>query len=254
MDNKNPTVPEQNNPNPAASPLPDTTTPPLTPSDLNPPPQTAPPSPQPEPTWPQTPQVPIPPPSEPILPPTQPPPPTPSPLDNPWGAPTQPPPIDGPQEESIPAASDAAPTDLSHLIGNDTQTGSAPVQPQQSIQTSETLVVPNVSSAPEVPTLPTEGNHRGIPKWVIGLGVGLLIVVAGASAYFILGIGQAPKTTSIPATQTPSTQEVKAPPPVTQPTSPVSTGSATFGEVEEGSGAQQATSAADLLRQRQKGQ
>lgn len=197
-------------------------------------------------TWPSTPQVPTAPepPSalEPIAPTPQPQdttsPPT-SPLDNPWGAPLQPPPIDGP----IAPQSESTPTDLSHLIGNDTIS----TEPQPATATSETLVVPSTNSAPEVPTLPTEGNHRGIPKWVIGLGVGLLIIVAGASAYFILGIGQPPKTSSVPATEAPK-QEIKPPPPVSKP-SPESaaTGSASFGELE---GSKQATSAADLLRQR----
>ena len=195
-----------------------------------------------------------------------------SPLDNPWGSPIQPPPINEPQtptqpswatttvnppqpEEPVnpapPAPSEAAPTDLSHLITNNN-----PEHPPATQPAPETLVVPsNTGVAPEVPNIPTE-NHKGIPKWLIGLGIGLLILVGGASAYFILGIGQPPKTsTSLPATTAPKVSEVKPPPPIPTPATqatpqPSATGSANFGALQDGS-APQATSAADLLRQRQ---
>ena len=131
---------------------------------------------------------------------------------------------------------EAAPTDLSHLITNNNS------QP-------ETLVVPPASSTPEVPTMPSE-NHKRVPRWLIGVGVGLLLAVVVATAYFILGIGQAPKSTSQPAT-TVSQNQIKPPLPIATP-APTSeqpaTGSASFGELQ---GGQQATSAADLLRQRQ---
>lgn len=167
-----------------------------------------------------------------------------SPLDNPWGAPSQPPPIDGsPQPATQPSwnVTDSAPTDLSHLINNDN-----PEQPSGQ-PGPETLVVPPTNNTPEVPTIPTE-NHKGVPKWLIGLGIGLLILVLGASAYFILGIGQPSKgTTSLPATTVPQTAEVKRPPQVTQPTP--ATGSANFGELQ-GGGTRQATRAGDLIPQR----
>lgn len=175
-----------------------------------------------------------------------------SPLDNPLGAPAQPPPIDGPDQTTPPAwsppsqpageSTQAAPTDLSHLIS----TNNSQEQPQS---TAETLIVPTTAS-PEVPNLPTE-ERRGIPKWMIGVGIGLLLLVTGASAYFILGIGRKPETSSVPATTQTQTSQIKPPPPVATPVAqptPQSTGSANFGEL---GGAQQATSAADLLRQRQ---
>lgn len=194
-----------------------------------------------------------------------------SPLDNPWGAPVKPPPIEQPQAATQPswtniptnptdeqttnappaAPAEATPTDLSHLISNNNQ-------PEQAAQpASETLVIPSTATpAPEIPTLPTQ-NHKGIPKWLIGLGLGLLLLVGGASAYFILGVGQPTKTTSLPATTTPETSEVQLPPPITTPTEQAqsseqtaATGSANFGELQD-SGSQGATSAADLLRQRQ---
>ncbi|MBI2018468.1 hypothetical protein HYS96_02060 [Candidatus Daviesbacteria bacterium] len=213
-----------------------------------------------------------------------------SPLDNPWGAPTQPPPIDGstpmtqdavdtfssppkPQPETTPPwfnqnspsiqsadqglenpkppnpfEGEPAPTDLSHLINNN----APPESTKPAGSEAETVVAP-ANGVPEVPTVPTEG-HKGFPKWLIGVGVGLLIIVTGVSAYFILGIGQSPKqTTSIPAETAPVSQQVKPPAPiptpVVQPT-PTATGSANFGQLQ-GSGTQQATRAADLIRQPQ---
>lgn len=203
-----------------------------------------------------------------------------SPLDNPWGAPTQAPPIDGstpvttdtvntfspppkPQPETTPPWSnqssppiqspnplegEPAPTDLSHLINNN-----APTESTQPVgNEAETLVTPD-SGAPEVPTIPTEG-HKSFPKWLIGVGVGLLIIVTGVSAYFILGIGQSPKqTTSIPAETVPASQQAKPPAPIPTPIAqpePTATGSANFGQLQ-GSGTQQATRAADLIRQPQ---
>lgn len=222
------------NPNPAQTP---TWTPPITQTDAVPP---------------QTPQ-----------------PPAASPLDNPWGSPSQPPPLDGSQTPTQPswmntptmtspdqpisaAPMESAPTDLSHLIsGNNNASAEGVAAP------AETLVVPSAPTAnPEVPNLPTDA-HKGIPKWVIGLGIGLLLLVLGASAYFILGIGQPAKpTTSIPATT--ENAEVKPPVPASAPTSqpntePAASGSNNFGEFEGNGAPPQATSAADLLRQRQQG-
>lgn len=163
-----------------------------------------------------------------------------SPLNNPWGetpaTPTQPSWMTSPTE--------TAPTDLSHLIsGNQQESTHMPA--------AESLVVPSAGVNPEVPNLPTE-THKGIPKWLIGLSVGLLIIVLGASAYFILGIGQPSKgTTSLPAATTPQTSQVKPPLPIATPsTQPSASSSANFGQL---GGAPPATSAADLIRQRQQG-
>lgn len=204
-----------------------------------------------------------------------------SPLDNPWNVPTQPPPIDGSPQNPTPTwvsnptpppteigsapstlgptvpptqplsgagpasnPTESVPTDLSHLISNNTpNNGGQNPSPSE----AETLVMPQAPVTPEVPTIPTE-NHKGVPKWLIGVGISLLVMVAGASAYFILGIGQPAKLNeSVPAQVT--KQTVKTPPPVATPAPAVATGSANFGELEEGT--QPATSAADLLRQRQ---
>ncbi len=187
-----------------------------------------------------------------------------SPLDNPWGSPPQPPPIEGSLPSQIPSApenkpmpnpeatpAESTPTDLSHLISNNHTPDTSPAS-----NTSETLVLPQAN--PEVPTLPAE-THNGIPKWLIGVGVGLLVIVAGASAYFILGIGQPPKNpTSLPA-ETSDTKEVKPPAPVATSSPKISptpspSGSANFGAIE-GTGSastKQATSAAELLKQKKK--
>lgn len=261
MDNSNQNDP--NNPNPSAPPF---GAPPTVPDPIQQPVET-PPQPQP---WPNIPQAPIQPPAAPQLQSEQ----TPSlsPLDNPWGSAIQTPPIDNAQptwaptptpippapisvpEQAIPdfpavnpteggTNQDSAPTDLSHLISN---------QPDNSAQMApETLVVPSGTVSPEV-SVPTEG-HKGIPKWLIGVGIGLILVVAAASAYFILGIGQPSKTTSLPATTTRASQ---TPRPVVTPepsAQAAATGSANFGEVQGNAGTNTATSAADLIRQRQQG-
>lgn len=191
--------------------------------------------------------------------------PTGSSLDNPWGTPSpaqsEPPPwsqtasSEVKQPEPIqPTQTDTPPTDLSHLISSepapaaDQQNSLSQIQPTPT-NGSENLASQSKSTNPEIPTLPNETSHGGIPKWVIGLGIGLLIVVAGASAYFILGIGQPPKTASVPA-QVVNTQRLNTPVPVSQPT-PIASTSTSFGELE-GSETNQATSAGDLLRQGQR--
>ncbi len=147
--------------------------------------------------------------------------------------------------ETPPTPTESAPTDLSHLISSNL--GQEPLTQQP---TAETLVVPPVQNSTEEAAPST--NHKGIPRWLIGLAVGLLVLVAGASAYFILGIGQTKTATSLPATIAPKQSEVKPPPLPTPPIQPVATGSANFGELEGGGGGgtEQATSAADLIRQR----
>lgn len=198
-----------------------------------------------------------------------------SPLDNPWGAPSQAPAIDGnpqtpqstwPSIQSTPSSnsmgpeatpqptvsdSTSTPTDLSHLISNNSpmELGSTP-EGTPPTTSAETLVVPPATATPEVPNMTSEGR-KGVPKWLIGVGIGLLIMVAGASAYFILGVGQAPKaTTSVPAEVTKPT--VKTPPPIATAvpqTNPAATGSANFGELQgNASASAKPTRAGDLIK------
>lgn len=266
MDNSNdPNLPSTSPPVPGAIPTPPPTPPP-TPSW---PP--VPPIQQPDPlaqTSPWSPPQPIPTQSQPTSTFTTP---TTSPLDNPWGVPTQAPAIDTTPPVATPAQAPSqpswmtnsalteqsptptqvenAPTDLSQLIAG---SGAAPAEPNaQTPAIPETLVVSQSNAeAPEVPTLPSDG-HKGIPKWLIGIGIGLLLIVAGASAYFILGIGQPPKaTTSVPAVTEQTT--VKPPAPIAtqvpQPTAPPeSTSSASFGQI--GGSTRTATRAGDLMNQ-----
>ncbi len=155
---------------------------------------------------------------------------------------------------------ESIPTDLSHLINN---TGEpAPVYTPPIIQ-PETLVVPsNASENTVVPNVPSENEHRAIPKWAIGIGIGLLLAVLGTSAYFILGIGQnQQESTSLPAIEQQTQQLV--PPPVATPisqapaaeapiTNPSPDGSGSFGQLEGTTPTQPAaSSAAELLLQRQ---
>ncbi len=199
---------------------------------------------------------------------------TPSPLDNPWGAPSHPPPLGGLNQQTpttqpeitqpfpnpvqtppptqpswmasstpTPSNTESAPTDLSQLIASQ-PSETTPLSTPETLQVSQSNTLP-----PEVPTLPQE--HKGIPKWLIGIGIGLLILVLGASAYFILGIGQQKTTTSLPAVTQQTT--VKTPPPIAspipQPTSPAeATGSSSFGQLGGSGGTQTATRAGDLMK------
>lgn len=153
-----------------------------------------------------------------------------------------------------PSLIESAPTDLSHLIPTQqettedtTPTYAAPVtQP-------ETLIVPPGNET--TPNIPTENESGKLPKWVIGVGVALFLAVVAASGYLILGIGQNQNSgaASIPATQQ-TTQPVlvtptNAPIPITSPVP--ATSSAGFGQISGGTPAPIATSAADLIRQRQ---
>lgn len=149
-------------------------------------------------------------------------------------------PIGGPTEP--------APTDLSHLVSNSSEPSGIYVPP---ISQPETLVTPPNNGGTEIPNVPTENQGKGIPKWVIGVGVALLLVVVGASAYFILGVGKTtPQPESTPATET--NQQTLTPPPLQVsplPAATPTTGSDGFGTFPGGT--QQATSAADLLKKKQ---
>ena len=258
-----PAATDLNNPFPAPTPAPSQSE--LTPAT----PPTADSSPAANSGWPAMPSMPAEPaapaPSTFTPPAAQPEPTSPSPLDNPWGSPAQTPPLDGtttpmdtptgsqpswaPPTESAPG-SDTAPTDLSHLISSNVDNGQA-----TSSTTPETLVVPQTIGSGATPeaTIPSQ-EHKSVPKWLIGIGVALLIIVTGTSAYFILGIGQPPKpTTSTPAEVSNPTIQT-APPvanPATQAAPSAATESANFGQIQSNQQATQATSAAELLKQRQ---
>ncbi|MBU0999816.1 hypothetical protein KKE78_00265 [Patescibacteria group bacterium] len=172
-----------------------------------------------------------------------------SPLNNPWETtpanPSQPSWMMNAETNNTPPSPtetipiEVAPTDLSHLITSSPQQDSVQSAPETQIA-SPTSPTANQ----EASTLSTKSN-RGIPKWLFGVGTGLLILVICASAYFILGIGQPSGTTSLPATTTPQTTQVKPPLPIATNSAQSASGSANFGEFQGNT----ATRAADLMKQ-----
>lgn len=148
---------------------------------------------------------------------------------------------------------DSVPTDLSQLVDQPMtmpNMGSTPAaDPNQTVPSA----VPT-----DVTKVINEGEHKSIPVWIWVVGGIVLLLVIGASAYFILGIGQsAPaETTSIPAEQTVSQQPplTNPPAPIIQPSvAPITGTSSTFGNLQATPSSSTATgsSAIDLLRQRQ---
>lgn len=117
-----------------------------------------------------------------------------------------------------PPPPEAMPTDLSNLMG------SAPVTPSEVAQ--PTVVV--TPTGPETNQVVTSGR-KGFPKIVLILGAILILVALGASAYFILGIGNSSTLpTSLPAEQ----QTLTTPPKIVVPSvapAETGTGSATLG-------------------------
>ena len=147
--------------------------------------------------------------------------------------------------QPTPQGVDQAPTDLSHLI--DPSATATTAVPEATIPQPETLLTPDGGET--APNLTSEHQGKSIPKWVLGVGIALLIAVVGASAYFILGIGQSPQPpTSLPATQQPGLQ---APPTPTPAPATSSAQPANFGAVNPSPTASASAtpkSAGDLLR------
>lgn len=159
-----------------------------------------------------------------------------------------------------------APTDLSHLIPDSPTSSVVGGQSEQPVYAPpitqpETLIVPPDGNevGPNIPT--TEGGHSKIPKWVIGVGLGLLLAVTGATAYFIWpGFGNTinltpttdqPATTEQPATIPTPTVPTATPTPILDGSTPDGSGGG-FGAVDGSANTPTPpTSAADLLRQRQ---
>lgn len=153
-----------------------------------------------------------------------------------------------------------APTDLSQLTENTNSVSSSPADiytPQ--VSAPETLVVPSTPSS--TPTTVTTQHRRILPVLALVGGIIVVLIVAGASAYFILGIGRPSTTQSLPIVQQPplTNPPPQAPTPPALPaptTAPPADGSSSFGELNNGeSGSnpdatQGPTSAADLIRAR----
>lgn len=160
-------------------------------------------------------------------------------------------------EPPTPNVQDAVPTDLSHLVDNPLApaTGASPVVAQP-----QTLVMP---TAPDPNQAVANTTSKGFPKVLLILAGLVLIMVAGASAYFILGIGKPQENIeggSIPAQPAVPTpvQTIPTAQPTLMPGSE-GTSSATFGNVNGSTGSSRlqtsptptsGTSAIDLLRRR----
>ncbi len=167
--------------------------------------------------------------------------------------------------EGMPAANlppyleptEPAPADLSQLTAN---AGIQPVEVYNpTVSAPETFVVPSEgSSNPQMPTTMTSGSHHRLPILAVMAAVVVILLVAGASAYFILGIGQSSlPTVQPPLTNTPTAlpQPTLAPQPTPQASTSVQTGSSSFGTLNGTSATpaptKVASSAAEILRQRQ---
>ena len=114
-----------------------------------------------------------------------------------------------------PAATDNAPTDLSHLIGGDEQS------PGNGVYTPPVAADQNPAVTPvQTPTAaegeaPPPGKHLNLTKVLLVAGIPIILIVAALSAYLILGVGQqaAPESTSLPVEQTTQTQAPLTNPP-----------------------------------------
>lgn len=156
-----------------------------------------------------------------------------------------------------PVAQETAPTDLSQLTNQEPQ-ASQPEVYIPPVSATDNLVVPQQQPTPET-IKPKHGISLG--KIVIGVSALVLLIVAGGSGYYFLGIGKTVKTdTSVPATvsdQPPLTNPpIKATPTATpQSQETVATGSASFGDIintSSPSASPKSTSALDILKKRQK--
>lgn len=162
----------------------------------------------------------------------------------------------GTPEAPVPV--EAAPTDLSHLVGSP-NSAEVTTSPAPTVQ-PETLVVVPQSSQQDAQQVVTGSGAHGFPKLILLAGVLVVLLVAGGSAYFILGVGKPEvATTSTPAIQPPLTNPPRTlMPSPSEPSSP----SANFGDITGGrtnvteglsptNGATTSgTSALEMLRQR----
>lgn len=142
------------------------------------------------------------------------------------GTGSTPPPVPKPISPSPgPVSSEAVPTDLSNLV-NTTASEATSYMPLP--QAPESIVVPPPPQATgdEVNQAVSASGGKGFPKIVFIIGGIILLVVIGASAYFILGIGKAsePLPVSVPAEQ----QLVPTPAIKASPTPTASTQSGSF--------------------------
>lgn len=152
-----------------------------------------------------------------------------------------------------------APTDLSQLTENAGTTPSAYSEVYSPpVAAPETLVLPSSEGGGIPAEAVTTHSSGGIPKLAIIGAVLIILTVAAASAYFILGIGQqGAQSTSLPAVeQAPLTNPpTPAPKAVSAPTPEATGSSSTFGDLAgTPKPSSSPTSALELLKQRQQQQ
>ncbi len=173
--------------------------------------------------------------------------------------------IDTTQTTPTPTAetTEPAPTDLSQLTGNNSQPNSDVYSP--SVSAPESLVVPSSATAQPTPAAvsTTTATRHTLPLIAIIGAVIVILLVAGASAYFILGVGKTAQqpSTSLPIVQqqAPLTKPPSQTPAPTLASQQAATGSAqgqgSFGNLNGDTNTPAATkgptSAADLLKAKQ---
>lgn len=124
---------------------------------------------------------------------------------------------------SNPFGVEAAPTDLSHLVDSSmpavpsaTVAGGGPAQFEPS--NSGQPVPSTISTSQPSASISGEGGTPGLPKAIIFLVIGVLLIVAAALAYIFLGVGK-PMSASVPIDQHLTN------PPVVPTTAPSTSGS-----------------------------
>lgn len=94
-----------------------------------------------------------------------------------------------PSTPESPMPTEPVPTDLSHLV----ETGGAAPIIGTAIPQPESLVVPPAAPGqapnPEASQVVVGSKGPGLPKWLFLVGGVIILLVAAASAYFILGVG-----------------------------------------------------------------
>lgn len=116
-------------------------------------------------------------------------------------------------------APENAPTDLSHLIASDESQnsqsmpmGNVYTPPVAQDQTAG-VGLPQITQ-PDSSSGAPPAKHLNLTKVLLVAGIPIILIVAALSAYLILGVGKsAPKDTSLPVEQTPSTQAPLTNPP-----------------------------------------
>lgn len=160
---------------------------------------------------------------------------------------------------------DSAPTDLSHLIGNSDQAVPPDMygNPPPQTQTGPTPPPPPPDTPPVNPGQPpaneatvATSNHFNISKLLIIVGVLVLLLVSGLSAYFFFGPGKSSSSTNssipiepsqAPLTNPPKQSSEPTPLITAQPTAS-SSASSSFGAVQKDTSG---STALDLLKSRQ---